>query len=87
VLDIGCGTGYLLRLLARQWPQELAGIDPAPSMIEAAAGPARDERLRFSIGAAEGLPCPAAPLTSSSARRRSTTGQTSRQACANAPEC
>jgi len=60
VLDIGCGTGYLLRLLARQWPQatELAGIDPAPSMIEAAAGPARDERLRFSIGAAERLPCP-----------------------------
>ncbi len=59
VLDIGCGTGYLLRLLARQWPQatELAGIDPAPSMIEAAAGPARDERLRFSIGAAERLPC------------------------------
>jgi len=36
---------------------ELAGIDPAPSMIEAAAGPARDELLRFSIGAAERLPC------------------------------
>ena len=38
VLDLGCGTGYLLRLLARQWPQatELAGIDPAPAMIEAA---------------------------------------------------
>jgi ubiquinone/menaquinone biosynthesis C-methylase UbiE len=60
VLDVGCGTGYLLRLLARQWPQatELAGIDPAPSMIEAAAGSARDERLRFSIGAAERLPYP-----------------------------
>ncbi|HXL20397.1 MAG TPA: class I SAM-dependent methyltransferase [Streptosporangiaceae bacterium] len=60
VVDIGCGTGYLLRLLARQWPQatELAGIDPAPSMIEAAAGPGRDERLRFSSGAAERLPCP-----------------------------
>ncbi len=60
VLDIGCGTGYLLRLLARQWPQasELAGIDPATSMIEAAAGSARDQRLRFSTGAAEQLPYP-----------------------------
>ena len=60
VLDIGCGTGYLLRLLARQWSQarELAGIDPARSMIEAAAGSARDERLRFSVGAAERLPYP-----------------------------
>jgi SAM-dependent methyltransferase len=60
VLDIGCGTGYLLRLLARQWPDasELAGIDPAPSMIETAAGLPRDERLRFSIGAAERLPYP-----------------------------
>jgi len=57
VLDIGCGTGYLLRLLARQWPQasELAGIDPAPSMIEAAEGSARDECMQFSIGAAERL--------------------------------
>ena len=60
VLDIGCGTGYLLRLLAWQWPQasELAGIDPAPSMIEGAAGSARDERLRFCISAAERLPYP-----------------------------
>ena len=60
VLDIGCGTGYLLRLLARQWPQAsaLAGIDPAPSMIEAAEDSARDERMQFSIGAAERLPYP-----------------------------
>ena len=60
VLDVGCGTGYLLRLLAAQWPQaeELAGIDPAPSMIEAAAASADDPRLRFSVGTAERLPCP-----------------------------
>jgi ubiquinone/menaquinone biosynthesis C-methylase UbiE len=60
VLDIGCGTGYLLRLLARQYPQasELAGIDPAPSMIEAATASADDERLRFSVGVAEQLPYP-----------------------------
>ncbi len=60
VLDIGCGTGYLLRQLARHYPQatELAGIDPAPSMIEAAAASADDERLRFSSGAAERLSYP-----------------------------
>jgi ubiquinone/menaquinone biosynthesis C-methylase UbiE len=58
VLDVGCGTGYLLRMLARQWPRatELAGIDPAPAMIEAAAALAVDHRLEFSIGAAEQLP-------------------------------
>jgi ubiquinone/menaquinone biosynthesis C-methylase UbiE len=58
VLDIGCGTGYLLRRLARQYPQasELAGIDAAPSMIQAAAAAADDQRLRFSVGLAERLP-------------------------------
>jgi ubiquinone/menaquinone biosynthesis C-methylase UbiE len=60
VLDVGCGTGYLLRLLARRCPQatELAGIDPAPSMIEAAEGAASDQRLRFTVGVAERLPYP-----------------------------
>jgi ubiquinone/menaquinone biosynthesis C-methylase UbiE len=60
VLDAGCGTGYLLRVLAGRCPQaaELAGIDPAPSMIEAAEQAASDRRLRFTAGAAEALPCP-----------------------------
>lgn len=58
VLDVGCGTGYLLRLLAGRCPQttELAGIDPAPSMIEAAEQAANDRRLRFTVGVAERLP-------------------------------
>ena len=58
VLDVGCGTGYLLRLLARRYPRatELAGIDPAPSMIEAAEQAADDQRLRFTAGLAERLP-------------------------------
>lgn len=58
VLDVGCGTGYLLRLLAGRCPQatELTGIDPAPSMIEAAEQAADDRRLRFTVGAAERLP-------------------------------
>jgi ubiquinone/menaquinone biosynthesis C-methylase UbiE len=60
VLDIGCGTGYLLRLLAERCPQatELAGIDAAPSMIGAAERAADDLRLRFTVGAAERLPYP-----------------------------
>ena len=60
VLDVGCGTGYLLRLLAQRCPQatELAGIDAAPSMIEAAERAANDQRLRFTTGTAERLPYP-----------------------------
>jgi ubiquinone/menaquinone biosynthesis C-methylase UbiE len=60
VLDVGCGTGYLLRLLARRCPHatELAGVDPAPSMISVAERAADDRRLRFTVGAAERLPYP-----------------------------
>jgi ubiquinone/menaquinone biosynthesis C-methylase UbiE len=60
VLDVGCGTGYLLRLLAARYPQaaELAGIDAAPAMIETAEQAADDERLRFMVGTAERLPYP-----------------------------
>jgi ubiquinone/menaquinone biosynthesis C-methylase UbiE len=60
VLDIGCGTGYLLRLLARRYPEatDLAGIDAAPSMIDAAERAADERRMRFTVGAAERLPYP-----------------------------
>jgi ubiquinone/menaquinone biosynthesis C-methylase UbiE len=60
VLDVGCGTGCLLRLLAGRCPQatDLAGIDAAPSMIETAEQAAGDRRLRFTVGAAEHLPYP-----------------------------
>lgn len=62
ILDVGCGTGYLLRQFAARCPQarELAGIDPAPAMIEAARAAATDDRLRFTSGVAERLPCAAA---------------------------
>jgi len=62
ILDVGCGTGYLLGRLAVRAPQAeaLAGIDAAPAMIEVATGVAADDRLRFAVGTAEQLPWPAA---------------------------
>jgi ubiquinone/menaquinone biosynthesis C-methylase UbiE len=37
VLDIGCGTGALLRSLSREWPgAALAGVDAAAGMVRAA---------------------------------------------------
>lgn len=61
VLDIGCGTGALLRLLADRLEgtcEELVGIDAAAGMIEVARGRADDPRLGFSNGSAEHLPYP-----------------------------
>jgi ubiquinone/menaquinone biosynthesis C-methylase UbiE len=60
VLDVGCGTGYLLQQLARRWPatNRFVGVDPAPSMIDLATARADDGRLAFCAGVAERLPCP-----------------------------
>ena len=79
ILDVGCGTGYLLGRLASRAPQAtvLAGIDAAPAMIEVARNAATDGRLRFAAGAAEQLPWPREPSTWWSAPPRSITGPTS----------
>lgn len=60
ILDVGCGTGYVLRRLADRLPAaaELTGIDLAPGMIQTARDSATDDRLRFLIGAAERIPAP-----------------------------
>ncbi|HWT48597.1 MAG TPA: class I SAM-dependent methyltransferase, partial [Mycobacterium sp.] len=60
VLDVGCGTGYLLRALAHRYPeaQQLCGIDPAPQMIETASAFAHDDRFRLTVGVAEQLGYP-----------------------------
>jgi ubiquinone/menaquinone biosynthesis C-methylase UbiE len=62
ILDVGCGTGYLLGRLAARAPQAevLAGIDAASAMIEAARDAAADVRLQFVVGVAEQLPWPEA---------------------------
>ncbi len=57
---MGCGTGALLRTLASRLPEsvELAGVDPAPAMIEvarAALSP-NGRRIRLEQAAAERLP-------------------------------
>jgi SAM-dependent methyltransferase len=61
VLDVGCGTGYLLRGLAGRYPQAhaLIGVDAAPAMVEVAAAHAPDERVGLSVAVAEALPFPA----------------------------
>jgi ubiquinone/menaquinone biosynthesis C-methylase UbiE len=62
ILDVGCGPGYLLRLLAGKFPEaeRLAGLDAAPAMVEqaTAAIPADEHRLTFTVGRAERLPFP-----------------------------
>jgi ubiquinone/menaquinone biosynthesis C-methylase UbiE len=60
VLDVGCGTGVLLRLLAARLPEaeRLLGIDAAAGMIAVAKSKADDSRLSFSEGVAERLPYP-----------------------------
>ncbi|MGO8826690.1 MAG: class I SAM-dependent methyltransferase [Acidimicrobiales bacterium] len=60
VLDVGCGTGFLLRLLADRLPEaeRLLGIDAAAGMIAVAKSKANDPRLSFSEGVAEKLPYP-----------------------------
>src|SRR6185437_5695651 len=58
VLDVGCGTGLLLRELSYRLPNaiELVGLDPSPRMLAEAADV--DDGLWFVRGLAEQLPVP-----------------------------
>lgn len=60
VLDVGCGTGHLLRTLARRYPdaRQLCGVDAAPQMIATASAFGGDDRLSFAVGVAEDLRYP-----------------------------
>ncbi len=54
VLDVGCGTGLLLRMLAARLPEAelLVGIDAAAGMIATAKSMADDPRLSSTEAAA-----------------------------------
>ncbi len=57
VLDIGCGTGRLLRKVRERWPQaHLLGVDPTEGMINQARAGLPD--ADFYLGSAEKLPLP-----------------------------
>ena len=57
VLDVGCGTGRLLRKARKYWPEaQLIGVDPADGMIENARRLTPD--AKFYVSQAESLPLP-----------------------------
>ncbi len=55
VLDVGCGTGELACLLARQ-DVDVVGVDPAEASLEVAKGKEFAERVRWIHGDATTLP-------------------------------
>ncbi|MGH2460868.1 MAG: class I SAM-dependent methyltransferase [Chloroflexota bacterium] len=55
VLDIGCGSGRLLRKVHAYWPEaQLSGVDPAQGMLEVARQ--LTPEARFFMGSGEALP-------------------------------
>jgi ubiquinone/menaquinone biosynthesis C-methylase UbiE len=56
VLDVGCGTGRLLKLLADVGPIRGYGLDAAPEMIKVAQR--QCPGMEFHVGSAEALPFP-----------------------------
>lgn len=54
VLDLGCGTGHVTKLIKEKTSGRVVGIDPAAGMIEQAAKHA-DERTTFRLLAADQL--------------------------------
>ena len=56
VLDVGCGTGPVIELLAKKYPEKhFVGLDITPAMIEAAR-PKGPPNAEFVVGDAENLP-------------------------------
>ena len=61
VLDVGCGTGRLLRAASTYWPKaQLIGVDPAEGMVEVARQ--LNPAATFLSSTAETLPLPDASI-------------------------
>ena len=57
IIDIGCGTGRLLRAASEHWAQaKLFGVDPAKQMVSEASR--LNPNATFKIASAESLPFP-----------------------------
>jgi len=57
IVDVGCGTGRLLRAASARWPDaQLVGIDPAARMLAEAAR--LNRKPTFRLASAEMLPLP-----------------------------
>jgi SAM-dependent methyltransferase len=59
ILDVGCGTGWLCRLLAQGVPQgRVVGLDVSDEMIRRAQALSADmSNLTFTIGGTDPMPC------------------------------
>ena len=61
ILDVGCGTGALVEVIAGMTrTSEIVGVDPAQSFVDYARTRFNDPRVTFQVGDAMQLPLPAA---------------------------
>lgn len=57
ILDVGCGTGRLLRSAAQRFPDaNLVGVDAASEMVKVAQTLTHDPKIAFRVATAEDLP-------------------------------
>ena len=57
IVDVGCGTGRLLRKIHKRWPSaRLTGVDPAEGMVKKARQMMPDST--FMVSPAESIPLP-----------------------------
>ena len=63
IVDLGCGSGWLLEQLGRRYPRaELIGVDVSPGLVEAARRRRREPRFRFEVAPTDALPIETASI-------------------------